>query len=274
MDATPDFPRPPRVPVFNMPAVVTASVGLMVLIHAVRVLLLPDSWDITVLVDLALVPARWTAALDPDRGADILRAAAEAQGGFLEVEARKAFAAYILAEPGAMPWTFATYALLHGSWTHVLLNGVWLAAFGTPVARRCGAWRYGAIALVSTVAGAALHVALDPLSTVPLIGASAGVSGLMAAAVRFAFQPPDGPVAPGTPPWQRPVATRLQTIPELLRNRAATVFLVIWLVTNLLFGIMAVPFGISESAVAWDAHLGGFVAGFLALPLLDRLGRR
>ncbi len=201
MDATPDLPRPPRVPVFNMPAVVTASVGILVLIHAVRQVL-PDVTDITLLLNLALVPARWTLALDPDRAADVLRAAAASGGSALEIEARKAFAAYLVADPGAMPWTFVTYALLHGSWAHVLLNGVWLAAFGTPVARRCGAWRYGLIALVSTAAGGFLHVLIDPLSTVPLIGASAGVSGLMAAAVRFAFQPVEM-AGSGAVPWQR-----------------------------------------------------------------------
>ncbi len=270
MDATPDLPRPPRVPVFNMPAVVTASVGILVLIHAVRQVL-PDVWDITLLLDLALIPARWTLALDPGRAADVLRAAAGTEG--VGVELRKAFAAYLVADADGMPWTFATYALLHGSWAHVLLNSVWLAAFGTPVARRCGAWRYGAVALAATVAGGLLHVLIDPLSTVPLIGASAGVSGLMAAAVRFAFQPPE-PAGPAAVPWQRPVPTRLQTIPELLRNRSAVVFLVIWFVTNLLFGLAALPLGLSDAPVAWDAHLGGFVVGFLLLPLVERIGRR
>jgi len=270
MDATPDLPRPPRVPVFNMPTVVTASVGLLVLIHLVRTLL-PDVWDITLLIDLALVPARWTAALDPGRADEILRAAAAWPGSALEVEARTAFANYLLADPSAMPWTFATYGLLHGSWAHVILNVLWLAAFGTPVARRCGTWRFVVIGLVSTVAGGALHVAIDPLSTLPLVGASAGVSGLMAAATRFVFHPAPQPgLQPGLLPWQRPVPARLQTIPELLRNRAAAIFLAIWLVTNLLFGLAAVPLGVSDAGIAWDAHLGGFFAGFLLLPLLDR----
>ncbi|WP_018260408.1 rhomboid family intramembrane serine protease [Methylobacterium sp. WSM2598] len=269
MDATPDLPRPPRVPVFNMPGVVSAAVGLLVLIQAGRVLI-PDAWDITLLVDLALVPARATLALDPGRADEVVRAAASWPGSPLEVQARAAFANYIVAENAAMPWTFVTYGLLHGSWAHVLLNGLWLAAFGTPVARRCGAWRFCAIALAATVAGGALHVLLDPLSSLPLVGASAGVSGLMAAATRFVFQPvPDAGAAPGLLPWQRPVPSRLQTIPELLRNRAAALFLVIWFVTNLLFGLLAVPLGISDASVAWDAHLGGFLAGFVLLPLLE-----
>ncbi|ACL59971.1 rhomboid family intramembrane serine protease [Methylobacterium nodulans] len=269
MDATPDLPRPPRVPVFNMPAVVTASVGLLVAIQAVR-MLIPDTWDIALLVDLALVPARWTVAIDPSRADEVLRAAAAWPGSALEVEARTAFARYLIAENSANPWTFATYGLLHGSWAHVLLNSLWLAAFGTPVARRCGAWRYGVIALVATVVGGALHVLLDPLSTLPLVGASAGVSGLMAAATRFVFQPGADPgLQPGLLPWQRPVPARLQSLSELLRNRAAALFLGIWFVTNLLFGLLAVPLGISDASIAWDAHLGGFAAGFFLLPLLE-----
>ncbi|MEH3148217.1 MAG: rhomboid family intramembrane serine protease [Methylobacterium frigidaeris] len=269
MDATPDLPRPPHVPVFNMPTVVTASVGLLVLIHAVRSLILSDLWDVTLLIHLALIPARLTAYLAPDRAADILREAAST-GTQLEIEARSAFANYILADAQPMPWTLASYALLHGSWTHVLLNGVWLAAFGTPVARRCGPWRYGVIGLAATVAGGAFHAALDPLSTMPLVGASAGVSGLMAAATRFVFQPPPDPAASaGLLPWQKPAPARLQTIPELMHNRPAMLFLAIWLVTNLLFGLAAVPLGMSDAGIAWDAHLGGFAVGFFLLPLLD-----
>lgn len=269
MDASPDLPRQSRVPVFNMPGVVTASIGLLVAIHALRDLILPDLWDIRLLVDLAFVPARWTLALDPSRAAEVLRAAgAVAQPDV--AAARQAFANYLIAQPSAMPWTFASYALLHGSWMHVTFNAVWLAAFGSPVARRYGAWRYAVLALAGAVAGAFLHFLLDPLSTVPLVGASAGVSALMAAAARFVFQPP---AYAATVPWQLPPRQPLQTIPELLRNRGAVLFLVIWLGTNFLFGAVAVPLGAGDGPVAWDAHLGGFAVGFLLLPLLEPRGR-
>ncbi|MCK2055689.1 rhomboid family intramembrane serine protease [Methylobacterium sp. 37f] len=271
MDATPDLPPQNRVPIFNMPGVVSASIGVLVGIHALREFVLPDTWDIAALIDLALIPGRWSVALDPARAEDLLRAASTLAGDPDVVEARQAFARYVVADPATMPWTFATYALLHGSWMHVIFNTVWLAAFGAPVARRYGAWRYGLIGLVGAVAGGILHVLLDPLSTAPLIGASAGVSALMAAAARFVFQPP--PVYAGGPPWQRPAFAPLQTIPELMRNRTAVVFLVIWLVTNFLFGIIALPLGAEATSVAWDAHLGGFLAGFFLLPLIDRARR-
>jgi membrane associated rhomboid family serine protease len=268
MDATPDLPPQNRVPVFNMPGVVTASIGVLVGIHALREFVLPDRWDITALIELALIPGRWSVAVDPARAGDLLAAAAALTGDPDMVQARQAFARYIAAEPAAMPWTFATYALLHGSWMHVIFNTVWLAAFGSPVARRYGPWRFGLLALAGAVAGGILHVVLDPLSTAPLIGASAGVSALMAAAARFVFRPPL--VHAGGQPWQVVAPPPLQTIPELLRNRTAVVFLAIWLVTNFLFGIIALPLGAEATSVAWDAHLGGFVAGFFLLPLIDR----
>ncbi|WP_430913618.1 rhomboid family intramembrane serine protease [Methylobacterium sp. sgz302541] len=267
MDASPDFPRQSRVPVFNMPGVVTASIGVLMAIQALREFVLPDEWDIRAVIALALLPARWTVSLDPSKVEAVVKAAAAASDPQVAA-AREAFARYVAANPEAMPWTFATYALLHGSWMHVLFNCVWLAAFGSPVARRCGAWRYGALALAGTVAGGIAHVLVDPFSTAPLVGASAGVSALMAAAARFVFQPPpEGGY--GTRPWQLPPRRPPETIPELMRNRTALTFLLIWLATNLLFGVISLPLGVESAAVAWDAHLGGFVAGFFLFPFLD-----
>ncbi|MEL6062095.1 MULTISPECIES: rhomboid family intramembrane serine protease [unclassified Methylobacterium] len=266
MDASPEFPRQSRVPVFNMPGIVTLSIGLLLAIQAVREFLLPDTWDISLVLDLALVPARWTLWFDPGQAAEVIRAAGDSGDPGLQA-AREAFARYIAGEHAVQPWTLATYALLHGSWMHVIFNSVWLAAFGSPVARRCGAWRYGVIALAGTAAGGLLHVLVDPLSAGPLVGASAGISALMAAAARFVFQPPVSGYA--GPPWQLPPRRPVETIPELLRNRTAVSFLAIWLVTNLLFGLISVPFVGQSAAIAWDAHLGGFIVGFLMFPFLD-----
>ena len=266
MDASPEFPRQSRVPVFNMPGVVTLAIGVLLAIQAVREFVLPDTLDVRVVLDLALVPARWTVWLDPGKAADVIRAAADGGDPSLGA-AREAFARYIVGEHAFQPWTLVTYALLHGSWMHVIFNSVWLAAFGSPVARRCGALRFAALALAGTAAGGLLHVLIDPLSAGPLVGASAGISALMAAAARFVFQPP----ASGYrgPSWQVPPPRPAETIPELLRNRTAVSFLAIWLVTNLLFGLASMPLVGENAAIAWDAHLGGFIAGFLLFPLLD-----
>ncbi len=266
MDASPEFPRQSRVPVFNMPGAVTLSIGVLVAIQAVREFLLPETWDIHLVLDLALVPARWTLWFDPGEASEVIRAAADSGDPGLQA-AREAFARYIVGEHALQPWSLVTYALLHGSWMHVIFNSVWLAAFGSPVARRCGAWRYGLIALAGTAAGGLLHMLIDPLSAGPLVGASAGISALMAAAARFVFQPPVSGY--GGPPWQLPPRRPVEPIPELLRNRTAVSFLAIWLVTNLLFGLVSVPLVGESASIAWDAHLGGFIVGFLMFPLLD-----
>lgn len=266
MDASSHLPRQGRVPVFNMPGIVTASITVLAAIHGLRGVL-PDDLDLTLLLNLAFIPARWTAALDPSRAAEIVSAASEAAGGPEIAAARREFARYLVTDPDAMPWSFGSYGLLHGSWTHLIFNGVWLAVFGTPVARRYGALRYGLLALAGIVAGSVLHLLLDPLSTMPLVGASAGISALMAAAARFVFQPP--PPFLSAAPWQVPPRPPLQTIPELMRNRTAVLFLAVLLVTNLLFGLLALPLGGADGPIAWDAHLGGFLAGFFLLPLME-----
>ena len=266
MDASPDLPRQSRVPVFNMPGVVTASIAVLVGIHGVR-LLLPDLWDLSVLLDLAFIPARLTAFVDPGQAQAIVQAAGEGIGDASVAAARQDFASALIADPNPMPWTLAGYGLLHGSWMHVIFNTVWLAAFGTPVARRYGAWRYGLLALVGIVAGALAHYLVAPLSAMPLVGASAGISALMAAAARFVFRPMPAPRS--ALPWQLPARPPLETLPELMRNRGAMMFLGIWLATNLLFGLIALPLGAGDGPIAWDAHLGGFLAGFFLLPLLE-----
>lgn len=248
-----------REPVFNLPAVVLASIVALVVIHAVRSWALSPETDLQTLIDFAAVPARWTAALDPSRVEDILR-----EAGALEPVGR-----YVLDEAEARPWTALSYALLHGSWSHVLLNGVWLAAFGTPVARRCGPARFLAIVAVSALGGALAHALVHPLSVLPMIGASAAVSGLTAAAATFVFSP-ERSRRSGIGPAPDAYAYPRQSLAQLLRNRGAATFIIAWFGSNFLFGFAAQPLGIVDSAIAWDAHIGGFLAGLLLFPWLDR----
>src|SRR5207245_2787476 len=89
---------------------------------------------------------------------------------------------------GAAIWTFVTYAFIHADLNHLIFNAVWLLAFGTPVARRFGSLRFIAFFIVTAVAGAGAHLLTHFGEMLPMIGASAGISGAMAAAMRFAFQ--------------------------------------------------------------------------------------
>jgi membrane associated rhomboid family serine protease len=256
-----------REPIFNLPGVVAAAILVLVAIHVVRTALLSPELDFAVLLDFAVVPARWTAVWDPAQAEAILRKAG-AELPSQEAAWWRTLAQYLLSEREAKPWTALTYAFLHGSWPHVFLNSVWLAAFGTPVARRCGGPRFLVLGGLGAVGGAVAHALSHSLSVAPMVGASAAVSGWMAAAARFAFAHRRWDVTPGMP--QDPHGRPLQSLRQLVRNRGAATFLVIWFATNLLFGFAAAPLGVTESSIAWEAHLGGFAVGLFLFPWLDR----
>ncbi len=89
---------------------------------------------------------------------------------------------------GPQLWTFVSYAFLHANFSHLFFNLVWLLAFGPPIARRFGALRFLIFCAATAAAGAAAHLVTHLGELAPMIGASAAVSGAMAAAMRFVFQ--------------------------------------------------------------------------------------
>ena len=101
-----------------------------------------------------------------------------------------------------------------------------------------------------------------------VIGASAAISGMMAAAMRFVFQR-GGPL--GLLRTRDPDAYRVPAAPlaPALRDRRVFVFLVVWFGTNILFGAGTIAIPGFDQSVAWEAHIGGFLAGLLAFPIFD-----
>lgn len=152
-----------------------------------------------------------------------------------------------------------TYAFLHGGVGHLAINMVWLFAFGSPLATRLGAGRFLLFWAVTALAAAALHYALHPLDQAPLIGASGAISGMMGAAARFGFRVGrmDGRPCFIGPPLP---------MSEIFRSRGVIVFLGIWMAVNVVTGLAGVGAGESAS-IAWEAHIGGFVAGFFGIRL-------
>jgi membrane associated rhomboid family serine protease len=197
---SPAQPVKRREPIFDAPAVVIGLAVLLLAIHA-GVSLLSDAWQDAIARRLAFIPGRLTIALWPNELQLLLTRANEDPYSLRQAAMLRHFH---IVEDGAKIWTLLSYAFLHGGWTHVGLNVIWLAAFGPPVARRVGAVRFLLIFLSTAVAGALVHWAFNWLDFTPLIGASAGVSGLMAAATRFVFAPgaPLGGAAysPAAPP--------------------------------------------------------------------------
>ncbi len=139
MDAREPRNRPPRhEPMFDAPRVVVALALLFIAIFAAYSWARPQIQDL-VIRDFAFVPGRLTVSYWPARAIDLLvRANTDPQA----LEQARAMRDLHALSGGAKLWTLLTYAFLHGSWTHVLLNTIWLIAFGPPVARRFGAPRF------------------------------------------------------------------------------------------------------------------------------------
>jgi membrane associated rhomboid family serine protease len=227
---------------FNVPAVVLAIIGVLLAIQAGREWLLSDEQNIDVLLYFAFIPARYDTSL----------LGTESFPGGL----------------GAQIWTFLTYALLHADFMHVGVNSIWLLPFGAAMARRFGPWRFLAFFAVTAIAGAALHLVTHQRELLPMIGASAAVSGLMAGSLRFVFQSggPLGMLREGDDATYRVPAAPLIVA---LRDPRVIIFLVAWFGLNLLFGIGAASLPGVEQSVAWQAHIGGFLAGLILFALFD-----
>ncbi len=167
-------------------------------------------------------------------------------------------------------WTGFTHALLHVDFMHLLINTAWLLVFGTPVARRYGGAGFLVVFFAGAFAGAlllaAVHLAFVNQFAV-LIGASGGVSALTGAALRFIFQPLVIGENPET--GERVVlGRRTATLGQVFSNPRSRAFTLFWLGFNLLIPLVPLFTGV-EIAIAWEAHIGGFVAGMLLPSLFD-----
>ena len=140
-------------------------------------------------------------------------------------------------------------------------------AFGGAVARRVGGVRFLGLGLLSGVAGALAFLALNWGLLAPMIGASGAVSGLMGATMRFLFTAIDG--GGFRQLRDAPASVPLMPLTATLRDRRVVIATAIWLVVNAAatLGLGAIGSG---GDVAWEAHIGGYVAGLLAFGLFDR----
>ncbi|QLF71402.1 rhomboid family intramembrane serine protease [Peteryoungia desertarenae] len=159
-------------------------------------------------------------------------------------------------------WTPVTYSLLHGSLEHLAFNSLWLAAFGTPVYRRIGPIQFIALWIVSAAAGAGLHAYVNWGEPTLMVGASGVVSAFMGGACRFAFVDKDRRFLRHT---HHEFA--LLGIGEALSQRNVRVFVLVWFAINIAIAFGMPLFG-SQAAIAWDAHIGGFLLGFLGFSSL------
>ncbi|WP_417690011.1 rhomboid family intramembrane serine protease [Roseibium sp.] len=239
--------HPVSQPAFNLPRVIVWLAGSMIVIHLSRSFVLTDAWNAYVLLNFAFWPIRYSP--------EYLGTGA-APGGI-----------------AADLWSFVTYGLLHGGTTHIVFNLLWMAIFGSAVARRFGAVRFLVLSAVCAAAGAATHLLFHFGETVPMVGASAAISGHMAAALRFVFEL-GGPL--GAFRRQDLGAYKVPAVGlrDALSNRQVMGFMAVWFGLNIVFGLASTPLTGGGASIAWEAHIGGFIMGLLLFPLLDPVARR
>lgn len=238
-DAGEGVPEPSpgkREPLLNLPGVITVFAFLIIALHAIRTHLLSDYWNAQLIYMLAFFPASY----------------GEAAGS--------------APFPMSGMWSPVTHALLHGDWVHVFMNLIWMAAFGSPVARRFGVWRFVILTLICSSAGALAHYVTATNPFIPVIGASGAVSGYMGAAMRFMFSRSRGLRFDENSP--------AMSLRQCFSHRQFLVFFIIWLGVNYLFGAGFLFITEEGSGIAWQAHIGGFLAGLLVFSVLDPRYRR
>jgi membrane associated rhomboid family serine protease len=160
-----------------------------------------------------------------------------------------------------------THMFVHGDFTHLALNSLWLLAFGGAIAKRTGAVRFFAFSLLCGVAGAGAFYIFNVGLLAPVIGASGAVSGLMGGTMRFLF--PAMESGGFRQLREDPRSVRLMPLWEALTDRRVQVANLAFVLINVLamFGLGGAQ---NSAGIAWEAHLGGYAAGFLLFGLFDR----
>jgi membrane associated rhomboid family serine protease len=173
---------------------------------------------------------------------------------------------FFIAHYGVIPEHFHAYTLitsqfLHGGWLHIIGNMVFLWAFGRSLEDTMGSFKFLIFYLLCGVAAGLTQAFVTAGSHVPSIGASGAIAGVMGAYVlRFPKAQIHSLV------FIFVFITRLEI--------AAIFFIPYWFLMQLLNGAGSIGYSnVSESGVAWFAHIGGFIAGMLLVNLMGTHSR-
>ena len=222
------FPIRDEIPSRRAPVVTWTLIAVNVAIFLWQ-LTLPDQGVVELFYLFGIVPARYT---DP------------------------AWAAQ-LGLPGAGFLPFLTSMFLHGGFLHLVSNMWTLWIFGDNVEDRMGRFRFALFYLVCGLGAGWTHWMTNADSTVPTVGASGAIAGVLAAYLR----------------WY-PGSKVLTLIPiffyPLFVDLPAVVYLGLWFVMQLFSGTLALAAPAAVSGIAFWAHIGGFVLGFAICGLLAR----
>lgn len=140
----------------------------------------------------------------------------------------------------AMIWSPLTHMIVHSGWMHLGMNAAMLAAFGAGLEQSIGAKRFIQLSVIGGLLGALTHFAIFPMVGNVMIGASGAISAQFAAILMV-----------------------MQKQGRLPTGRYGIwPFAAFWVGISLFFAGMS---GFSAGGIAWAAHLGGFVGGFIMM---------
>lgn len=148
-------------------------------------------------------------------------------------------------------WPFFTNMFLHGSWFHLISNIWTLFIFGDNVEDRLGHFKYLIFYILSGLAASITHFIFNIDSTIPAIGASGAIAGVMGAyLIMF--------------PYSRIVTLIPIFIIPFFIEIPAIIYLGIWFYTQIVSGTFSLMANQNAAGIAWWAHIGGFVFGMIA----------
>ena len=215
------FPIQDSVPSRSVPVVTRALILINVVVFFFELSLSRES-IIQLFYLFGVVPARFT---DPEWAASI---------GF----------------PIGSYWSLLTHQFLHGGWLHIVANIWTLWIFGDNVEDRMGPLRFIIFYLVCGVLAALTQVLVTPDATIPSVGASGAIAGVLGAYLLFF-----------------PTARLIVLIPILFFpfffELPAVIFLVLWFFIQLFSGTAMLASPQQVGGIAFWAHIGGFIAGIL-----------
>ncbi|RMG93328.1 MAG: rhomboid family intramembrane serine protease [Deltaproteobacteria bacterium] len=148
--------------------------------------------------------------------------------------------------------TLVTYALVHGSWWHVLGNVYFLYTFGDNVEHVFGSRLFALFAVLVTAAGAVAFLATEPADGARLVGASGLVAGILAAYL-----------------WTFPRNRLFHVVLFVQFELPAWIYVALWATfqVGMAFAASEGSLAGADADVAWSVHVGSFVAGLVLTPL-------
>ncbi len=211
--------KPEHPPLLNMPEatkVLTISIALVFMVMWGTAQLFPSFPSDLIFNELGFVSARWTGDLP--------------------------FGLTAL-------FSLVTVNFLHGGWFHMGVNVATLVAFGSGIEKRMGATNMLVLFFLSSIVALISQLLISPHSTMPIIGASGGISGLFGGVLIMLKH--DGRASG--------------------ENQKLAPMILMWIAISAIFGVMGGPNG---ENIAWLAHIGGFLGGLVIAAVMFKKSRR